>query len=61
LIRETESQLSLKLGETTIDGRLTVLPIVCLGACDRAPAIMIDDDLYQARPETVSDVLQRYK
>jgi NADH-quinone oxidoreductase subunit E len=61
LIREAESQLSLRLGETTIDGRLTVLPIVCLGACDRAPAIMIDDDLYQARPGTMSDLLQRYQ
>jgi NADH-quinone oxidoreductase subunit E len=61
VIRQTESQLSLRLGETTIDGRLTMLPIVCLGACDRAPAIMIDDDLYQARAEAISDVLQRYK
>ena len=27
------------------DGRFTLLPIVCLGACDHAPAMMIDDDL----------------
>jgi len=33
-------------GETTPDRRFTLLPIVCLGACDRGPAIMVDDDLY---------------
>ena len=31
-------------GETTADGRFTLLPIVCLGACDQAPAMMVDDD-----------------
>jgi NADH-quinone oxidoreductase subunit E len=61
VIRETESRFALRLGETSADGRLTVLPIVCLGACDRAPAVMIDDDLYQARPGTMPDILQRYK
>ena len=34
-------------GETTADNRFTVLPIVCLGACDHAPAMIIDDDLYR--------------
>ena len=33
-------------GQTSADGRFTLLPIVCLGACDRAPALMIDDDLH---------------
>jgi NADH-quinone oxidoreductase subunit E len=61
LIRETESRFGLRLGETSADGRLTVLPIVCLGVCDRAPAVMIDDDVLQARPETMPDILQRYR
>ena len=39
-------QLGVRLGETTADGRFTLLPIVCLGACDHAPTIMIDDDLH---------------
>ena len=34
------------VGETSADGRFTLLPIVCLGACDHAPALMIDDDLH---------------
>jgi NADH-quinone oxidoreductase subunit E len=61
VLRETEAQLGIRLGETTADGRLTVLPIVCLGVCDRAPAVMIDDDVHQARRESVSDILQRYQ
>ncbi|HET8699231.1 MAG TPA: NADH-quinone oxidoreductase subunit NuoE, partial [Gammaproteobacteria bacterium] len=32
-------ELGARYGETTADGRLTVLPIPCLGACDRAPAL----------------------
>ena len=35
-----------RLGETTADGRFTLLPIVCLGACDQAPAMLVDDDLH---------------
>ncbi len=39
-------RLSVGLGDTTADGRFTLLPVVCLGACDRAPAMMIDGDLH---------------
>ncbi|MDR3556476.1 MAG: NADH-quinone oxidoreductase subunit NuoE [Syntrophobacteraceae bacterium] len=41
-----EERLGIKLGQTTADGRFTLLPNVCLGACDRAPALMIDGDLH---------------
>jgi NADH-quinone oxidoreductase subunit E len=46
LRRSLEQRLQIKQGETTPDGRFTVLPIVCLGHCDHAPAMMIDDDLH---------------
>ncbi|OMH36139.1 NADH-quinone oxidoreductase subunit NuoE [Motiliproteus sp. MSK22-1] len=35
--------LGIQPGETTPDGLITLLPIVCLGDCDRAPTLMIDD------------------
>ncbi len=41
-----ETRLGLTMGQTSADGRFTLLPIVCLGACDRAPVMMIDDDLH---------------
>lgn len=56
-----EQRLELELGETTPDDRFTALPIVCLGACDRAPVMMIDDDLHtHLEPDTLDDVLGRY-
>jgi NADH-quinone oxidoreductase subunit E len=48
-------------GETSADGRFTLLPIVCLGACDHAPALMIDGDLRgDVDPEQVDQLLSRY-
>jgi NADH-quinone oxidoreductase subunit E len=46
LRRSLEQRLHIRQGETTEDGRFTLLPIVCLGHCDHAPAMMIDDDLH---------------
>ena len=48
-------------GETSADGRFTLLPIVCLGACDHAPALMIDSDLHgDVDAERVDQMLSRY-
>ena len=38
------TRLGTTLGGSTADGRFTLLPIVCLGACDHAPAMMIDGE-----------------
>lgn len=38
--------LGVDYGETTADGRFTLLPVPCLGACDRAPVMMVGDDLH---------------
>jgi NADH-quinone oxidoreductase subunit E len=40
-----QERLGVRLGETTSDNRFTLLPIVCLGCCDHAPAMMVDTDL----------------
>jgi NADH-quinone oxidoreductase subunit E len=56
-----KARLGIRLGETTADGRFTLLPIVCLGTCDHAPALMIDDELYRdLDPEKLDAVLDRY-
>lgn len=55
------ARLGIRLGETTADGRFTLLPIVCLGTCDHAPAMMIDEDLYRdIEPEAIDAILDRY-
>lgn len=48
------SQLGIDYGQTTDDDRFTLLPVCCLGACDGAPALMIDDDTFG--PVTADDL-----
>ncbi|MGE5617924.1 MAG: NADH-quinone oxidoreductase subunit NuoE [Sphingomonadaceae bacterium] len=53
--------LGVDFGETTPDGRFTLLPIVCLGACDHAPAMMVDEDLHgDLTPEKLEAILASY-
>src|SRR3989337_3869895 len=47
ILAHLTKRLGIKYGETTTDGRYTLLPNCCLGTCDCAPALMIDDDLYR--------------
>lgn len=39
--------LQIGFGQTTEDKEFTLLPAQCLGTCDHAPAMMIDDELYR--------------
>ena len=39
-------RLGVELGQTTEDGKHTVLPIVCLGACDHAPVVMVGESTH---------------
>jgi NADH-quinone oxidoreductase subunit E len=56
------SKLGVRLGETTADDRFTLLPIVCLGTCDHAPAMMVDEDLHRdLDPEKAEQALDNYK
>jgi len=55
-------RLGVGMGETTRDDRFTLLPVACLGACDRAPAMMVDEDLHvQLTPEKMDEILARYE
>jgi NADH-quinone oxidoreductase subunit E len=61
LRRRLQERLAIGLGETTADDRFTLLPICCLGACDHAPAMMIDDDLHGDMDlARLDEILQRY-
>ena len=55
-------KLGIKLGETTRDGRFTLLPNVCLGTCDCAPALMIDNDTYRnLTTYQLDEILNKYE
>jgi NADH-quinone oxidoreductase subunit E len=56
------ARLGIGLGETTADGCFTLLPNVCLGACDHAPAMMIDSTHYQdLDPDRLDEILAKYR
>ncbi len=43
---QVQRLLGIRPGETTSDGKFTLLPGDCMGVCDRAPAIIIDRTVY---------------
>jgi NADH-quinone oxidoreductase subunit E len=55
-------RLQIDMGQTTPDGRFTLLPNVCLGICDHAPALMIDEDTFTDLDKTrLEELLDRYQ
>ncbi len=51
-------KLGIQPGETTADGEYTLLPIVCLGDCDRAPTMMIDGEQFaHLTPDKIDQIL----
>ena len=56
-----QEQLNIRFGQTTTDQRFTLLPNACLGCCDHAPALMIDEDLYRdVKVEELKNILLKY-
>jgi len=61
LSAELQKQLGISYGQTTPDGRFTILPICCLGNCDKGPAVLIDEDTYgPVTPAEVTQLLELY-
>lgn len=62
LILAIKQHLHIEYGQTTADSRFTLLPICCLGNCDKGPTIMIDDDTYgPVTPGQVATLLEKYR
>ena len=59
--RHLRDRLGIDFGQTTADGRFTLLPVPCLGACDQAPAMMVDDELFgNLDPVKIDEILEKY-
>ena len=55
---ELSVSLGIKPGETDITGTFTLLEVECLGACDRAPVVMVNDAWHECLdPEAVVKLL----
>ena len=60
--KHLHERLGIGFGETTPDNRFTLLPTVCLGCCDHAPAMMVDRDLHSDLDSHKIDAeLEKYK
>ena len=46
LVEHLKEKLGVGFGETTSDGRFTLVDVQCLGACGEAPVIQINNDYY---------------
>jgi NADH-quinone oxidoreductase subunit E len=56
-----QDELGLEPGETSEDGKWTLLTSSCLGICGVGPVIMIDEDIYgNVAPDRVPEILARY-
>ena len=59
IMRAIESEYNIKRGESTPDGKLSLLVTRCIGACAMAPAIVVDDETITKATKEV--VLQKIK
>ncbi|WP_417796763.1 NADH-quinone oxidoreductase subunit NuoE [Stutzerimonas nitrititolerans] len=57
-----KNEIGIAPGQTTADNRFTLIPVCCLGNCDKAPALMIDDDTFgDVQPGGVAQLLEAYQ
>lgn len=62
IIESVAKEIGIKPGETTPDGRFSFQLTNCIGACDKAPAMMINNDVHiDLTPEKISQILKTYK
>ncbi len=47
IVKATTEHLGVGLGETTADGKFSLMEVECLGACVNAPMVQINDDYYE--------------
>lgn len=58
LRKHFKEKYGVDLGQTTQDELVTLIPVACLGCCDKGPAMMVNDDLHvNLTPEKVDAVL----
>ena len=62
IAKSVEREIGIRPGETTTDGRFSFELTNCIGACDKAPAMMINHDVYgDLNPGKISQILEKYK
>lgn len=53
-----KAKLGIEVGETTDDGKFTLVELECLGLCEGAPACLVDHDMHlSATPESITKAI----
>jgi NADH-quinone oxidoreductase subunit E len=61
ILAHLRKRLGIGPGETSADGKFTLLPVACLGVCERAPALIIDTEVYTDLDEgRLDEILGKY-
>lgn len=62
ILSTVSSLLKIKVGETTSDKNFTLLQVNCLGWCYKAPAMMINNEVFtELTPQKVTQIIKEYK
>ncbi|MBI4169465.1 MAG: NADH-quinone oxidoreductase subunit NuoE [Acidobacteria bacterium] len=62
IMKHLEERLGIRRGETTADGRFSLVAVECLGACDTAPMLQINDQEFgRLDPQRLDEILERLR
>jgi NADH-quinone oxidoreductase subunit E len=61
IVEGIQKEIGIGPGQTTPDGKFTLEMTNCIGACDAAPAMLVNDDIHgELTPEKIREVLKQY-
>lgn len=62
VIEALQNALKIKLGETTVDKKFSLLSANCLGWCHKGPVMLVNDDIYpELTPQKAIEIIQSYQ
>ncbi len=61
ILKTIEDEIGIKPGEVTADKRFSLHLVNCIGACDQAPAMLVNHDVHgRLTPKKISKILRQY-
>jgi len=62
IVDHIAARLGIRPGESTPDGRFTLVTVQCLGSCDNSPVMRVNDELYEnLTPDRIDRILKRLR
>ncbi|KHO62148.1 NAD(P)-dependent iron-only hydrogenase diaphorase component iron-sulfur protein [Thermoanaerobacter sp. YS13] len=62
VLEKIKEKLGIQVGETTPDGKFSLEPTRCLGACGLAPVMMINGEVFgRLTPDDVDEILSKFE